>query len=328
MNTRLAAPDVMAAQYAALGRLDDVTIDLEVTSVCDASCNFCPRDAMPDKKRFLGMDVVERLAAELRRHKVTGVVLCGIGESTLHPRLNEIVRTLADTGTKIEMTTHGGARMDTRRFETLVDHGLSGFSFSLNAATAPTHQKVMRLKDFDRTVANLREILQLRNRSYRDVSVHVSFVVCDVNQHEAMDFVETWRPYQLIRIWLHPLNNRNTLLSPGVKPVNMDPFVLAYTGDAQVVVDVFARVHEDPRVCKIAKSMMFISAEGEMRLCAMDYRRQTSYGNVLDRSLPDMQRVKISKYLHGELSGFCQGCDFCPSSIRVERNVFRVLPVV
>jgi molybdenum cofactor biosynthesis enzyme MoaA len=328
MDRLILSEDAMAAQYAALGNLDDVTIDLEVTSVCDAVCNFCPREYMPDKKRFISMELIDRLTAELHRHRVTGVVLCGIGESTLHPQLNEIVRKLADTGAKIEMTTHGGARMDARRFETLVQHGLTGFSFSLNAATAATHQQVMRLKDFDRTVANLREILALRNRAYRDVSIHVSFVVCDVNEHEAMDFVEMWRPYQLIRIWLHPLNNRNTLLTPGVKPASMDRFVRAYAGDPQVIVDVFARVHEDPRVCKIAKTMIFISAEGEMRLCAMDYRRTTSYGNLLHRSLPDMQRVKISKYLHGEMNEFCQGCDFCPSGVRVERSGSRVLPVV
>src|SRR5262245_22069315 len=140
MERMIPSEDMMAARYAALGKLDDVTIDLEVTSVCDAVCNFCPREVMPDKKRFIAMELIERLAAELRRHPVLGVVLCGIGESTLHPQLNEIVRTLADTGAKIEMTSHGGGRMDTRRFETLVDHGLSGFSFSLNAATAPTHQ--------------------------------------------------------------------------------------------------------------------------------------------------------------------------------------------
>jgi len=255
-------------------------------------------------------------------------VLCGIGESTLHPQLNQIVRMLAATGARIEMTTHGGARMDTARFETLVAQGLSGFSFSLNAATAATHQRVMRLKDFDKTIANLHDILALRNRSYRDVSIHVSFVVCDGNEHEAMDFVEMWRPYQTIRIWLHPLNNRNTLLSPGVKAVSMDRFVHAYAGDPQVIVDVFARIHEDPHLCKIAKSMIFISADGDMRLCAMDYQRITSYGNLGDRSLADMQRVKISKYLRGELSSFCEGCDFCPSGSRPERKTLHVLPLV
>jgi MoaA/NifB/PqqE/SkfB family radical SAM enzyme len=328
MDRMMAAADALAAQYAALGKLDGVSIDLELTSVCDATCSFCPREFMPDKKRFLAMDVVERLAGELRHHRITGVVLCGIGESTLHPQLNEIVRTLAGTGTKVEMTTHGGGRMDTRRFETLVAHGLTGFSFSLNAATAATHRHVMRLKDFDRTVSNLREIIDLRNRSYRNVSLHVSFVVCEANQHEVEDFVECWRQYRAIRIWLHPLNNRNGLLSPGMKPVDVQRFVRAYGDDPQIVVDVFGHLHEDPRLCKIAKTMIFISVDGTMRLCAMDYRRATSYGNLMERSLSDMQRTKLSRYLRGEMNDFCGTCDFCPSAVRGERNALHVLRVV
>jgi MoaA/NifB/PqqE/SkfB family radical SAM enzyme len=328
MDRLTLSPDAMAAQYAALGNLDGVSIDLEVTSVCDATCTFCPREFMPDKKRFLSMDVVERLAKELRNHRITGVVLCGIGESTLHPQLDQIVRTLAATGTKIEMTTHGGARMDPRRFETLVDCGLTGFSFSLNAATADTHQKVMKLKDFERTVGNLREVIALRDRSHKHVSIHVSFVVCDANQHEAAAFVEQWREHRAVRIWLHPLNNRNGLLSPNLKPVSMDGLVAAYRDDPQVVVDVFGHLHDDDHLCKIAKAMVFISVDGTMRLCAMDYRRATSYGNLLERSLPDMQRTKVSKYLRGEMNDFCRTCDFCPSGIRRGPHATHVLRVV
>ena len=328
MDSMRAGAEAMAAQYAALGNLDGVSIDLELTSVCDATCTFCPREFMPDKKRFLSMEVVDRLAADLSHQPVIGVVLCGIGESTLHPQLNEIVRKLADTGTKVEMTTHGGARMDTRRFETLIAHGMTGFSFSLNAATAPTHRRVMKLKNFDRTVANLREIIDLRDRSYRHVSLHVSFVVCEANHHEVEQFVETWRPYAGVRIWLHPLNNRNGLLSPDMRPVDVQPYVRAYGDDPQIVVDVFGHIHNEPNLCKIAKTMIFISVDGTMRLCAMDYRRATSYGNLLDRSLADTQRIKLSKYLRGEMNEFCATCDFCPSGIRSERNGVHVLRLV
>ena len=320
MGTMTLNPDVLAAEYAALGKLDDVAIDLELTSVCDATCTFCPREYMPDKKRFISMELIDRLAEELRQHHVNLVVLCGIGESTLHPQLDRIIQTLASTGTKIEMTTHGGARLNRERFETLIAQGLSGFHFSVNAATAATHNKVMHLKDFDKTVANLREVAELRNKKYRNVAMHASFVVCEANVHEASDFVEMWRPYHLNKMWLHPLNNRNGLLSPDMKPVSLKPLAERYHGDPKVLVDVFSELHEDVEVCKIAKSMIFISVEGTMRLCAMDYRRSTSYGNLLDRSLPDLQRLKVSKYLRGQMNEFCGGCSFCPSGIRVERN--------
>lgn len=299
-----------------LESLCNVVIDLEVTSVCDAVCEFCPREFMPDRKRFMSLEIVDRLAEELRRQRVLTVVLCGIGESTLHPQLDQIVRALSGTDNRVEMTTHGGARLDAGRFETLVAQGLSGFNFSLNAAAAETHRKVMRLKDFDQTVANLQEILELRQRAYPHVAVHVSFVVCNLNHHEVGNFVEFWRPKAPSTIWLHPVNNRNGLLSPEVRPAEMQMLARRYADDALVVVDLLGTFHEQDNLCKIAKKMIFISPDGEMRLCAMDYRRATSYGNLMYQSLAEMHHGKIRRYLQGEMNEFCRGCDFCPAGLR------------
>jgi MoaA/NifB/PqqE/SkfB family radical SAM enzyme len=293
---------------------DVIAIDLEVTTACSATCAFCPREAMPDRKAFVSLEVVRRVADELRsagggRRQV---VLCGIGEPTLHPELDGIVKTLKGAGLRVEMTTHGG-RMDSRRFEELVGHGVTGFHFSLNAVTPDTHRKVMRLKNFDAIVANLQEILELRASVFPHVEIHLSFVVCNLNEHEVIDFVQFWRPKGATQIWLHPVNNRAGLLSAEVAPVDLTWLARHFDSDDLVVVDLFGDLGVHGRLCKIAGSLIFLSAEGEMRLCAMDYRRVTSHGNVMQRSLAAMQEEKVRQYLAGRMDGFCRGCDFCPA---------------
>ncbi len=304
-------------RHQMLGDLSEVAIDLEVTSVCNATCGFCPREFMPDKKTFISMELIERLAGELRyQPRPTTVVLCGIGEPTLHPQLDRIVRTLSDAGAEVTMTSHGG-RMNAQRFEDLIAQGLSSFYFSLNAATPETHQKVMRLKHFDRIVANLQEILELRRRKYPDIPVNVSFVVCDLNHHEVVDFVEFWRPKGVSQIWLHPVNNRAGLLASGMKKsANLETFARIFESDDQVLVDIFKNVEEEDNLCKVARALIFISSDGEMRLCAMDYERVTSYGNLMHKSLQEMHREKLLGYLRGDMNKFCSGCDFCPPGIR------------
>lgn len=301
--------------YDPPGDLSDVAIDLELTSVCDAVCTFCPREVMPDRKRFISLEVVDRLAADLREHRPVVVVLCGIGESLLHPQVDRIVATLAGTGTRIEMTTHG-AKMTPDRFERLAGLGLAGVHFSLNAMTADTRRRVMKLKDFDKTMTNVQSVLELRRRGYSHVDVHVSFVVCEANMREVQAFVEFWRPRGVSQIWLHPLNNRNGLLSSDARPVDIRPFAEEYAGDPLVLVDIFGGLDQQESLCKIARQMIFISADGEMRLCAMDYRRVTSYGNLLRETLTDMHRDKLRRYVSGEMQAFCSGCDFCPSGSR------------
>jgi MoaA/NifB/PqqE/SkfB family radical SAM enzyme len=304
--------------------LVDVALDLEVTSVCDAVCTFCPREFMPDKKTFISMEVIKRLAEDIQNRPGFPITLCGIGESLLHPQLNLIVQTLVDAGSKVEMTTNGG-RMNVERFEELATLGMEGIHFSLNAATATTHAAVMKMKNFEKIVANLERILEVKNRSYPYTQVHVSFVVCDLNKHEVDDFVAFWKPKKPSAIWLHPLNNRAGLLATTVTgPANIAEIKNRYAADSNILVDVFGDVEEKDNVCKIARSMMFMSMEGEMRLCAMDYKRMTSFGNVKDKRLHAMHADKLMQYTRGEQKGFCGTCDFCPAAMRVQKAAAHV----
>jgi MoaA/NifB/PqqE/SkfB family radical SAM enzyme/glycosyltransferase involved in cell wall biosynthesis len=309
-------PEVATAtrffQYKTLGEEGLAAIDLEITSVCNAVCAFCPRDEMPDKSSFMRLEVVEALAGQLAREaRPRQVILCGIGESTLHPELPAIVRALSQAGARVCMTTNG-ARLDGGRFRDLIAEGLQEVNFSLNAATPETHFQVMRLRGFDRVRRNLAEVLELKRGRFPHVKVHVSFVLCNRNRHEVERFVEEWRGEPVTQIWIHPLNNRAGLLAPGVEAVDPEPLARRYAADERVVVDLFRHHPEHGNVCKIAQGLDFISVGGEVRLCAMDYRRTTSYGNVGDDLLRHLHLEKILSYRRGETLGLCRGCDFYP----------------
>jgi MoaA/NifB/PqqE/SkfB family radical SAM enzyme len=213
------------------------------------------------------------------------------------------------------MTTNG-SRMSPERFATLVEKGMRSFNFSLNAATAETHSQVMRLKGYDSIVENLRAILELKQTRYPDIRVHASFVVCTLNEHEVFDFVAQWEPLGVTQVWLHPVNNRAGLLGMHLEPGDIERFSRHFEGDDRVVVDIFREASEEGNLCKIAKSLIFISAEGETRLCAMDYQRVTGYGRVQDKNLQQSHFEKLRAYATGKLDAFCQGCDFCPAELR------------
>jgi len=297
--------------------LQDVRgIDLEVTSACSADCTFCPRDEVPDTHTFISLDTVNRLADDLRQYdERKEVILCGVGESTLHPELTQIVDTLNRAGALVQMTTHG-AHLTTKKFVELVQHGIVEFHFSINAATAETHRRIMRLKVFDRIVENLLQILEIQSVDYPHVPICVSFVVCEANEHEVDDFVDFWRDKGVRQIWLHPTNNRAGLVAPDAKSVQMRQITERYAEDDLVVVDVFGGYEEQDDLCKVARSMIFISAEGQIRLCALDYRRATDYGNLADKHLHEMHADKLMECLLGRNDGMFCGCDFCPPVIR------------
>jgi MoaA/NifB/PqqE/SkfB family radical SAM enzyme/glycosyltransferase involved in cell wall biosynthesis len=316
---RAEGPEVVTAtrffQYKTLGDEDLAAIDLEITSACNAVCSFCPREEMPDTRSFMKLEVVEALAGQLANEpRPRQVILCGIGESTLHPQLPAIVETLSNAGARVCMTTNG-ARLDGALFRKLIDHGLAEVNVSLNAATAETHYEVMRLRTFERVQQNLAEVLELKDRSFAHIKVHVSFVLCNQNQHEMDRFVERWRSEPVSQIWIHPVNNRAGMLAGGVEPVDLEPVALRYAGDEKVVVDIFKHHPVRGNMCKIVQSLDFISVGGEVRLCAMDYGRKTAYGNVADDALRHLHLEKILSYRRGETLGLCEQCDFYPGRV-------------
>lgn len=299
-------------QYQTLGSFENLTIDLEVTSRCNAVCGFCPRDAMPDKKTHVSLETVTSLAENLRHGPQKQVVLCGIGESLMHPQIVSIVDTLNKAGAFVAMTTNG-ALLTEELFRKLIHAGLRSINFSVNAASAGVHQQVMGMKNYDKVIANIHTALRVREELFPQMRVHVSCVICEENEHEVDTFVRQWRDTAVTQVWLHPVNNRAGLLGLNIKSVHIGHFFTRYAGDPKVVVDVFRDHEEKEHLCKIAKGLAFISSDGNMRLCAMDYQRVTSYGNINEKSLQQLQFEKLLDYARGTCDSFCQNCDFCPS---------------
>jgi MoaA/NifB/PqqE/SkfB family radical SAM enzyme/glycosyltransferase involved in cell wall biosynthesis len=307
--------------YQTVGDTTDRAIDLEITSVCNAVCPFCPREVLADKNKHMPLATVRQIGEHLRREQGyrRRIVLCGIGEPTLHPHLEEIVTELAGVSSELCITTNG-TLMSRQRFERLVECGLTEVNFSLNAFTPETHRRVMNLKNFEQVKANAHEIIRCRKERHPHVAVHVSFVYCNLNHHEAVSFADYWAGQSVTNVWIHPLNNRAGLLSREVTPMDTASLKERYAGDARVVVALLPHATEESRVCKIARDIDFISSDGSMRLCAMDYEHKTFFGSAELMSIQDMHLAKMLSYIRGENDAICAGCDFCPHSMERRRS--------
>lgn len=305
--------------HQTLSDTDNLIIDLEVTSRCNATCSFCPRSVMPDTRSFISISTVEKLAENIKKGPQRQVVLCGIGESLLHPHIEQIVEILTDANAVVSMTSNG-ALMDERKFRQLLNAGLKTINFSINAATGATHEAIMEMKNFDKVIANVERALEIKQELNAHILINISFVVCEQNIYETEIFVEKWRNSSANQIWLHPINNRAGLLVPGMNPVKIDSLFIKYAQDKRVVVDLFRYSSEMYGICKIAKNLAFISADGTMRLCAMDYQRVTSYGNINSEDLQQLQFEKLSRFLNGDYNKLCKDCDFCPSDLKNKLN--------
>jgi MoaA/NifB/PqqE/SkfB family radical SAM enzyme len=302
--------------FQQVGSREGVVVDLEVTSLCNAACEFCPRAYLNRKAKFINVDTVRRLAACLQKEaKAATVVLCGIGEPSLHPELETLISILAEAGANIGMTTNGW-NLTAARVDKLVKAGLSELNVSLNAAASETHARRMQLGNFDQIYNACKEVAAERKSRWPSLKFHVSFVVTEGSEDEAQDFVNEWRKSGVSRIWLHPMTNRAGLLGPECPPGDVARLAQTLSDESRVKVDLFARHDGASNLCHIAGGIDFISVDGEMLLCAQDYKAMYSFGNIAHEELARLHEHKLLIHLRGETAGTCVRCTFCPQSFR------------
>ena len=81
----------------------------EITNVCNLSCSFCPKTKR--EKSFVSVADFEKVARKLQG-KIEYLYLHLMGEPTLHPQLEEILKISEALGFKVIITTNGTTLQD------------------------------------------------------------------------------------------------------------------------------------------------------------------------------------------------------------------------
>jgi MoaA/NifB/PqqE/SkfB family radical SAM enzyme len=182
-------PDWLHARPAPASRLP--VIQIEVTSRCQTQCVFCPRHWL--KVRWLHGDLAWELyrdciAPELDRFQL--VYLQGWGEPTLHPHLWDMLDLARQAGCRTGFTTNG-ARLTPDYSAGLLEAGVDILSISLAGASAATHQALRVGSHFDRLIANIESLAQLKTKSGGQTPwLELHFLMARANMHELPAFVE------------------------------------------------------------------------------------------------------------------------------------------
>ncbi|HMS90118.1 MAG: radical SAM protein [Acidimicrobiales bacterium] len=293
-----------------------VVVDIELTSRCNASCSFCPRDQTPhqglmDEATFttaLRRAVEYRDAlVELQKHRPghfdtpddsIWLSFCGMGEPLLHPRVVEYVGRAADAGLRPIVNTNGSL-LSARTAEDLLDAGLAMACLNVGE-TGEQYEAVYRLP-FERTRSNVEHFLAIAAGrcisliilvDHRDDPDHASSMQQYWSDRGATGFL----PFRLI--------NRGGSLA------------LDDRGDRWR-----ARHREAERMlrekggateCWVPFLYPFIGYDGSYHLCSSDWRKEVHLGNVFERSLVDLfdEKAEVVR----TRSPICRDCSHEPTN--------------
>lgn len=161
------------------------------TGQCNALCNFCSvtinRTGIVKKQLpFAQLDrFLEPAANTVQLYGIEGN-----GEPTLYAWFPELVDRLTRSRAGAYLITNG-SRLKDNDLPLLL--ALESVNFSLNAATAETHRRVMKLDNFEQITNIIRRLCRERGRkgpvSDPTPKIYVSFVVTRENVGEVQDFL-------------------------------------------------------------------------------------------------------------------------------------------
>lgn len=135
---------------------------LEVTNRCNLKCTTCPQSwGMSEDSADLTPERAHELLSQLP--SVRRVVLHGIGEPTLNPRLPEIIAVVKARGAYALFNTNA-LLLRGKLLEQLVDSGLDEVRISVDAATPETYRLVRGADMFSKVITNARALSDTRRR--------------------------------------------------------------------------------------------------------------------------------------------------------------------
>ncbi|HKV84360.1 MAG TPA: radical SAM/SPASM domain-containing protein [Ktedonobacterales bacterium] len=137
---------------------------IEPVGQCNLRCQMCSiqfrQDGPPyGPPAFMAYDVFTRLVDEFRG--LRQFHLQGLGEPMMHPRFFDMVAYAAGKGVTVSTNTNA-TLLTERRAAACIASGLDCIHVSLDAADAPTYERIRVRAHFDRVVANVERFLAIR----------------------------------------------------------------------------------------------------------------------------------------------------------------------
>ncbi|RJQ51676.1 MAG: radical SAM protein [Nitrospiraceae bacterium] len=113
-------------------------LHMELTNICNFSCEFCPDSKMKRKKGMMSVETARSIIDNVAGKGLIKLLLFHVmGEPSLHPRLVDIVQYASDRGIETCLTTNG-SRLDAKMLQELIRAGIGQIIVSLQTPDEKT----------------------------------------------------------------------------------------------------------------------------------------------------------------------------------------------
>ena len=200
-------------------------VQIEPVGQCNLSCLMCPVNLRTDRPNdgapsFMPFDRFVSLLDQFPGLKE--LHLQGLGEPMMHPRFFEMVALAAERGIAVSCNSNFTLVNDARA-ERCVTSGLQGLNLSLDGATADTYEAIRTGAKFERVLANIRRLQEVRSRLRSGTpNLTITVVVMRRNLEELADLVRLAHDLGIRSVFVQHLGQDFTeaSLHPSYRPLH------------------------------------------------------------------------------------------------------------
>ena len=286
----------LADREPVLTALQHPEVRYETTDHCNATCIMCPRDLHTKGREHgvMDLDLFKKSIDEVVPLGAKRIVLTGFGEPLMDSTLPEKIAYAHSKGLNTYIISNGSLLSRTRA-EKLIDAGLDELRVSFYGMRPETYNAVMDKLDFEKTLKNLLDFLEIRAaRGRKKPKLQLSYLVMPENEQDTAEFRSFWEPRaDAIEIW---------------KPHNF--------GDGRHYRQRSDDVETKTTCGRPQNGPLQIQWNGEVIPCCYDYNNQIILGNAFHDSVLDIlngTKYRMLRVAHRlkyfKLFPYCNQCD-------------------
>ena len=270
---------------------------IETSVNCNAKCIMCPNNKIKRINREMSLENFKKIIDSLVDKEVEEIHPFIHGEPfvvkdifKMMSYINEVLPT-----TKIVLFSNAGVLNEAKSKELINIKNIKSITFSVDASTKETYEKIRVGLNFETTINNILKFLELNKQSNTPINTSVSMTISDINRTEYDTYYNFWKD-KVDSIDGHRCTGRNKEIR-------------AYGNYIELV-------HFRQIPCKILFEMLAINTDGNVVMCCEDFTPKVTLGNVFETSIEEIwnsEKFNKIRKAHIEHKKYdldvCKNCD-------------------
>lgn len=273
-----------------------IHLDIETSSICNLRCPMClftidleKGNESRLKKGLMDWDLYTKIVDEAAEIGVSSIKLNWRGEPTMHPRLADMVRYAKRKNILDVMFNTNAVRLDEKLSKELIEAGLDKIFFSVDSIDPEKYEKIRIGAKYKNVISNIKRFSAINEEAGHPVYTRVQKVLMNNTNNENEEFKAFFSRY--------------------VDQVAFEDYI-PY-GEADYGKEV-KRESVFPFACSQLWQRLFITWDGECRICCVNSMDALIVGNIADSSIRDVwnsEKLQGIRKLHEQ--GLWHEIDLC-----------------